>query len=117
MPTRVRLYGLIALVAVAAAACASAEAADRPVVSIDNGVYTPSVVRVPVGATVSWQNNDAHAYTVTSMVGAPEAFDSGEIQAGNVYTRTFDRPGQYFYEDRGRADAQTYGEVIVGGRS
>jgi plastocyanin len=104
-------------IAMAVTACASAQAADRPVVQIDNGAYSPSILRVPVGATVSWKNLDARPYTVTSMSDSPAAFDSGQIEAGDVYSRTFDRPGSYFYEDRDRGDAQTYGEILVGGRS
>jgi|SRR3954471_17434529 plastocyanin len=115
-----RRFGLlvlaVGLTAVGATACASAQAAERPVVYIDEGAYSPSIVRVPVGATVSWKNQDTRAYTVTSLPGAPR-FDSGPIQAGEVYTRTFDDPGRYFYEDANRGDAQTYGEVVVGGGS
>lgn len=115
MATRGLSLLALAIALVAVTACASAQAADRPVVEIDNGAYSPSLVHVPVGATVSWKNLDARAYTVTSLPDAPAAFDSGQIQAGDVYTRTFDRPGNYFYEDRDRGDAQTYGEILVGG--
>lgn len=56
--------------------------------------FTPSQITVNVGDTVVWQNTDGMAHTVTSYDGA---FDSGTMQPGAVYSRTFTTPGTYSY--------------------
>ncbi|HEX2094989.1 MAG TPA: cupredoxin family copper-binding protein [Longimicrobiaceae bacterium] len=54
--------------------------------------FTPSNIEVVAGTTVEWTNNDPMAHTVTATDGS---FDSGLIQPGAVWRRTFDTPGTY----------------------
>lgn len=68
--------------------------------------FSPNVITVGVGTTVTWVNNDTLFHTVTSGIstgelgkaGTPDGkFDSGEIQAGETYQRTFDEAGTFDY--------------------
>jgi nitrite reductase (NO-forming)/hydroxylamine reductase len=63
-------------------------------VSIVNLAFQPHTLVVATGATVTWQNNDAVAHTVTSGEGR---FDSGQIAAGDSFTQQFDQPGNFQY--------------------
>ena len=57
-------------------------------VNLKNFVYTPPEVSIKVGDRVTWNNIDIEPHTVTS-----EAWDSGAINPGRSYSRTFDTPG------------------------
>lgn len=65
--------------------------------------YSPSPITVTVGTSVTWRNTDTMFHTVTSgssngSAGTPDGkFDSGEIQPGETFERTFDEPGSYDY--------------------
>jgi len=56
--------------------------------------YSPNVQMVPLGATVTWTNNDNMAHTVTAADGS---FDSGMIAPGDTFSFTFDKPGDFDY--------------------
>src|SRR5262245_32330560 len=49
---------------------------------------------VPIGTTVTWQNDDQYPHDV-SFDGGPE---SGTLDGGATYRRTFDAAGQFDYE-------------------
>jgi nitrite reductase (NO-forming) len=65
--------------------------------------YTPQLLKVSVGTTVTWINNDSVFHTITSgttngTIGSPDGdFDSGEVQSGETYERTFDVAGTFDY--------------------
>lgn len=63
-------------------------------VEIVDFAFGPEEIVVEVGETVAWVNADEVAHTVTAEDGA---FDSGEIQPGEGYSRRFDAPGRYPY--------------------
>lgn len=63
-------------------------------VSIANFAFAPDVLKVPVGTTVTWTNNDPTPHTITADDGS---FDSGEMKPGGTFSRTFDRPGAFSY--------------------
>lgn len=71
-------------------------AARRAVVNagIRNFAYLPGRIEVSAGTTVQWKNNDPVAHTVTASDGS---FNSGLIESGKVYRRTFTKPGTYSY--------------------
>lgn len=62
--------------------------------TIQNFAFSPSVIHVIVGGTVTWTNKDTTPHTVTDNGGT---FDSGSIAADAVYTRTFATAGTYTY--------------------
>jgi plastocyanin/N-acetylneuraminic acid mutarotase len=56
--------------------------------------FAPSSITVVIGVnnTVTWTNRDSVAHTVTDVGGA---FDSGNMNAGAVFSYTFTQPGTY----------------------
>lgn len=67
----------------------------------------PAELEVDAGTTVTWEQLDAGAHTVTSgtveqaaggVTQKPDGrFDSGEIATGDSYEFTFEEPGSYPY--------------------
>ncbi|MGE5802245.1 MAG: plastocyanin/azurin family copper-binding protein, partial [Gemmatimonadota bacterium] len=54
--------------------------------------FLPSRIEVAAGATVTWTNNDPLAHSVTADDGS---WDSGPIEPGKTFSRTFTQPGEY----------------------
>jgi plastocyanin len=86
----------------------SSGGASKPLVIMPNGVGTsqslnfePSCIVVIIGVnnTVTWTNNDTAAHTVTSasVPSGASGFNSGNMNAGAVFTYTFTTPGSYNY--------------------
>lgn len=71
---------------------ASAESAAA--VSIKEFAFTPPVLTVPVGTTVTWRNDDEEPHTITSTNGA---FGSSGLSQHEAFSQTFSRPGRYEY--------------------
>jgi plastocyanin len=72
--------------------------------------YVPRQMAIHTNDTITWQNNDTEAHTVTSGIGAgieslmnnkrgtPNGiFDSGLFKPGQSWTHTFVNPGTYTY--------------------
>jgi plastocyanin len=61
--------------------------------------YDPTILTVPVGTPVVWDNVDNVVHTVTSGKDAtPDGiFDSGLIDAGKTFKFTFSAPGKVDY--------------------
>ena len=75
-------------------------AKNRLTVDISNMRFNPSVLRVRIGDTVTWEFNDQGTeHTVTSNADAQEAFASG-VQSSGTFSYTFIRQGtsRYFCE-------------------
>ena len=77
-------------------------------VIIDDLAFNPQEITIKVGDTVTWTNKGSTSHTVTSwntwidenlventIVG--ETWDSGDIEPGESYSRTFDQLGTYDY--------------------
>ena len=62
--------------------------------TIQNFAFSPSVIHVLPGGTVTWTNKDATAHTVTDNAGG---FDSGSIAVDATFKRTFAAAGTYTY--------------------
>ena len=56
--------------------------------------YSPAVITIASGQTVTWVNQDSMSHTVTSDTGI---WDSGEIPPGGSYSRTFSSSGSFPY--------------------
>ncbi len=63
-------------------------------VRIELFAFQPANLTLPAGTTVRWTNYDLDYHTVTALDGS---FDSGNIQRGESYQRTFNVPGTYTY--------------------
>src|SRR5687768_8511196 len=62
--------------------------------SIKNVNYLRPRLTVTIGTTVEWTNNDPVAHTVTAN---DKSFNSGLINPGRTYRRTFTKAGTYSY--------------------
>ena len=89
-------------------------------VVIKNFAYTPQIITVKAGTTVTWTNQDSVQHTVTSAdsikVGAnvTSTFDSGLFNQGQTFSFTFTKAGTYFYVCTIHAQQPAmHGEVIV----
>ena len=83
-------------------------------VSIKNFAFNPPNITVAPGTTVTWVNNDQTAHTATAT-DPSGVFDSGELQPGQSYSFTFDKPGTYAYHCEIHPDMT--GTVTVSGAS
>jgi len=63
-------------------------------VMISGYAYRPATVRVKVGGTVTWTNQDQVAHTATADGGS---FDTKLISQGKSASVTFDKAGTYPY--------------------
>ena len=62
-------------------------------VSIVDNAFEPAEVEVATGSTVTWENTGDSAHTVTFEDGE----DSGNLESGATYDRTFDAAGDFPY--------------------
>lgn len=70
----------------------AAAAAGVVAAGIENFAHAPARIEVAAGTTIEWTNRDPVDHTVTADDGA---WDSGLIEPGGTWRRTFDRPGTY----------------------
>lgn len=69
-------------------------ALQRPHVAITQSRFDPTAITVPIGTTVSFQNTDPFAHTVTARDGD---FDSGRLEQDQTFTVQFSAPGTFAY--------------------
>jgi plastocyanin len=65
-------------------------------VKIDNFSFTPAVLTVPVGTTVTWTNRDDIPHTVVSADDS-KMFKSKAMDTDEKFSYTFAKPGRYSY--------------------
>ncbi|MEV6763970.1 cupredoxin family copper-binding protein [Streptomyces sp. NPDC051105] len=65
-------------------------------VAIKNFAFAPATLKVPVGTTVTWTNQDTDAHTVTSA-GSGGPLQSAALATHGTYSHTFTKPGTYAY--------------------
>jgi plastocyanin len=70
-----------------------APAATNSVV-IKNFAFSPAMITVAVGTTVTWSNSDQDRHTVTASGGA---FKSPTLNTGDTFRFTFTKAGRYEY--------------------
>ena len=99
---------LTAVTAIAAAAitagcggpatAGAAPAQDAPIatntVSIQNFAFSPAIVTIKAGTTITWTNRDQDPHTVTAMSGP---FHSSTLDTGQSFQHTFTIPGHFDY--------------------
>ena len=59
-----------------------------------NSAFSSSSFTITVGGTVTWMNDDNMIHTVTADDGS---FNSGDIQVGSSFSKTFNLTGTYPY--------------------
>jgi amicyanin len=69
-------------------------AAQATAVNIDNFVFGPAAITVPVGATVTWVNRDDIPHTVVAV---DKAFKSKVLDTDDKFSFTFTKAGTYDY--------------------
>ena len=91
--------------------------------------FEPASVSVRAGETVRWENKSMIWHTVTtdpslakdaSHAGVPagaKVFDSGKVNSGQSYSRTFIAPGTYRYFCKPHETNGMVGQVVVEGPS
>ena len=90
-----RVLGVVLLAAVTFAP--AVPAANGVVeVKIENYKFDPPVVKVKVGTTIKWINNEKRASHSVIWLG-PGGFESERMFPGESYQRKFDKPGTYAY--------------------
>ena len=71
------------------------------IVGLESPFFTPNVLNIKAGTTVTFVNTDGNSHTVTSVkpgtTDSDGIFDSGIIKAGKTFSFTFDKPGTYDY--------------------
>jgi len=86
--------------------------------TLGNKAFSPNLIRIKVGTTVTWTNNDNNLHTVTSGIpntaNAGEAFDSGLtalIMPTKAYSHKFTNTGESSYFCR--VHPTMVGKVVV----
>ncbi len=99
----VRIAGLVMPVIIAmllvVAGSSRVTASDQPfagnaAVKIDNFVFGPQAITVPVGTTVTWTNSDDIPHTAVSPDGV---FKSKVMDTDEKFSYTFTKAGTYSY--------------------
>ena len=99
----VRIVGVVMPVMIATlllfAGSSRVAASDQPsaanvAVKIDNFVFGPQAITVPVGTTVTWTNSDDIPHTAVSTDGA---FKSKVMDTNEKFSYTFTKAGTYAY--------------------
>jgi hypothetical protein len=65
-------------------------------VSIGDNFFDPSILNVQSGDRVRWTNDGEHTHRTKSLEGL---WDSGFMDPGDTYTRTFNTSGSFDYND------------------
>jgi plastocyanin len=95
MKSLVFLAMAVTLVVCAAPALVRA-AADERTVNIEDLKYKPAEIKIKVGETVAWTNNDDREHTITAD---DNSFKSGPLRTGKTYRHKFTSAGRYPYHD------------------
>lgn len=66
----------------------------------DNKYLDPETLIIRKGDSVTWENSDSAAHTITggTVTGGPDgSFDSSLLVAGSLFSTKFEKPGTYHY--------------------
>ncbi len=87
---------IVLLMVVGRAKSFGAPVEDSPTtqIKIDNFVFSPNPLTVPVGSTIRWTNQDDIPHNVVSD---DKSFKSKALDTDETFTYTFTQPGTYTY--------------------
>ena len=74
----------------------NAEMTDK--VTIKGFAYGPEAIKVRVGTTVTWTNEDSVEHNVQTLDGAPAMFKGKLLKKGESYSYKFEKAGTYNYQ-------------------
>jgi plastocyanin len=74
-----------------------AAAAEAPTVTIDNYMFMPQTLTIPVGGSITWVNHDSDIHSVAADDGSPVMFKSPGLDTDDKFTFTFTKAGTYLY--------------------
>jgi plastocyanin len=94
LPAPVLIAMLLLLPGSRSLAANEQSSAANAAVNIDNFVFGPQTITVPVGATVTWTNKDDIPHTSVSTEGV---FKSKVLDTDEKFSYTFTKPGTYSY--------------------
>lgn len=67
-------------------------------VTVDDRYFTPTILHVRQGTTVTWRNQGDGQHGITSDRNSPRSgLDSDSLESGETYQHTFDELGVYNY--------------------
>ncbi len=66
-------------------------------VKISNYMFSPMVITVKAGTSVTWTNMDSVSHTITADTASADAPSSMDIADGKSYSFTFKKAGTYTY--------------------
>lgn len=81
-------------------------------VTMESIQFMPEEITVEAGTTVTWDNQDSVAHTVTAR-SDNASFESGDMQAGATFQTTLDEPGTYEYVCDYHVGSGMTGTIIV----
>jgi plastocyanin len=94
MAARWTVLMVLGLALVVGSPRADAQAGPARTVMIGNFAFTPPILRVAAGTTITWINRDEEPHTVTSTTGA---FGSAGLARDETFSQRFSKPGTYQY--------------------
>ena len=94
MATPVLIAALVLLAGSPSVRASDQASAASAAVKIDNFVFGPQTITVPVGTTVTWTNSDDIPHTSVSTDGV---FKSKVLDTDEKFSYTFTKPGTYPY--------------------
>jgi plastocyanin len=86
--------GLVLMVASLPAPGVAPAFAEDPMVTIGNFAFAPQELKVAVGTTVTFRNDDD---TIHSIVAEDRSFRSKGLDTGDTFSVTFSKPGDFAY--------------------
>jgi plastocyanin len=66
-------------------------------ITIKNFAFSPAMLTIKTGSTVTWKNQDTAPHQIASDPGTPVSFSSDSLANGASYQFTFTQPGTYTY--------------------
>ncbi len=88
------LVSTVAVLAFLAAAMVGAASAAEVQVEARDHVFVPKTVQIAAGDTVTWKNTGQTVHTVTASDGS---WDSGDLNPGSIFSKTFSQVGTITY--------------------
>jgi plastocyanin len=96
IPKTILLLGALGVAALVTTAplAPSADLAKSASIQIDNFHYTPAMLVVAPGTTITWKNDDDSPHSVREKDGK---FKSAALDTDDTFSQTFAAPGEYEY--------------------